>query len=350
MAIDVLTYNALQEVNQELKTELADLTAQVTAVSGGGGGGGANATAIDVVEHSSMLQANQWCRIPTEPAEGGNFTSGVMVCDATGYWRCNCNCTWTVPSGTTCARFQLWGPGGGSSESRCCTFSPIGSTGAYASVIMPVSAGESYTLCAGCAYCCYTERTQMTADGGTSYVQGPGLTNFCAEGGESNIFCESKVRCLRGPNEQGACKYMGSCICNTGTDYCSHQAETPGVGYPENRREASYQSTANCKTYFGTVSAGSTIYGLPGQFSWFAYDYGSDQSCRMHPGTYGFPECSCCMACMSNENGGCCWQACYCQAMCCIPGAGAWGYSTCGGDNTGCADIGKTGMVCVSYC
>ena len=52
---------------------------------------------------------------------------------------------------------------------------------------------------------------------------------------------------------------------------------------------------------------------------------------------------------MSNENGGCCWQACYCQAMCCIPGAGAWGYSTCGGDTNGCADIGKTGMVCVSY-
>ena len=49
MAIDVLTYNALQEVNQELKAELADLTAQVTAVSGGGGGGSENATAIDVV-------------------------------------------------------------------------------------------------------------------------------------------------------------------------------------------------------------------------------------------------------------------------------------------------------------
>ena len=214
---------------------------------------------------------------------------------------------------------------------------------------MPVTAGSQYTLCAGCAYCCYTERGQMTQDGNSSYVQGPGLTNFCAEGGESNLFCESKSRCLRGPNEQNACKYMGSCICNSGTDYCSQQTETPGVGYPEGRREASYQSTANCKTHYGTVSAGSTIYGLPGQWSYFSYDYGSDQGCRMHPGMYGFQECSCCGACMSNEASGCCWQACYCSAMCCIPGAGAWGYSTCGGDTSGCADIGKTGMVCVSY-
>ena len=155
MAIDVLTYNALQEINQELKAEITQLTDDIaTAQSGGGGGGSANADAIEVVEHSSMLQANQWCRIPTKHTENTvSFTNGFKVCDDTGYFRCGRSCSWTVPGGTTCVRFQLWGSGGGSTESRCCMWSPTGDTGAYLSVIMPVTAGSTYQMCGGCAYC-----------------------------------------------------------------------------------------------------------------------------------------------------------------------------------------------------
>ena len=40
MAADVLTYNALQEINQELKAESAALTAGISSASGSGGGGG----------------------------------------------------------------------------------------------------------------------------------------------------------------------------------------------------------------------------------------------------------------------------------------------------------------------
>ena len=39
MAIDVLTYNALQEVNQELKAEITQLTDDIATASSGGGGG-----------------------------------------------------------------------------------------------------------------------------------------------------------------------------------------------------------------------------------------------------------------------------------------------------------------------
>ena len=68
MAIDVLTYNALQEVNQELRRELADLSAQVTDATGGGGGGASGPPALStqceilrkVTEASYMLNANQW--------------------------------------------------------------------------------------------------------------------------------------------------------------------------------------------------------------------------------------------------------------------------------------------------
>ncbi len=128
-----------------------------TAQGGGGGGGGANADAIAVVDASSMLQANQWCRIPTGWGEDGlgSWTNGFKVCDTSGYYRCGSSCTWTVPGGTTCVRFQIWGSGGGTSESRCCMHTMPGDTGAYASVIMPVTSGSSYTMCGGCAYCCY---------------------------------------------------------------------------------------------------------------------------------------------------------------------------------------------------
>ena len=355
MAIDVLTYNALQEVNQELKTELADLTAQVAAVSGGGGGGGENATAIDVVEHSSMLQANQWCRIPTQPAEGGNFTSGVMVCDATGYWRCNCNCTWTVPSGTTCARFQLWGPGGGSSEARCCTFSPIGSTGAYASVIMPVSAGESYTLCAGCAYCCYSGSDGYNqSQGSPSYIQGPNISNLCAEGGWSS--CVYKQ--IQDRNDQLfsiKCNYcynnfLGGCICRSGAWVC-HEWSTPGDGYPEGMFDNSYMPwlSSQVKAY-GTITGGE-LWKIRGQHSYMAYDYAFPM--RYWAATvYGFPNC-----CQGEGSNGC-WVCDNCGGYCQsawqtssrrIPGVGGWGTSRCGGNTCVCGDSGRMGAVCVSF-
>ena len=355
MAADVLTYNALQEVNQELKDESAALTAAITAAESGGGGGAAGTTTQEIMKNAYSPNAGLWCMIPrgsasseADPAAGA-WSGGIKVCDTSNYRRCGCCCGWTVPAGTSCARFQVWGAGGGSASSCCCGGSPNGGSGAYASVIMPVTPGQSYTLCAGCAYCCYTERAQMTADGCPSYVQGQGLTNFCAEGGESNIFCERKTRCHYIPNQSNSCQYMGGCICNNGSDYCEENTQTPSPGYPQNRMDGNMPVAASCKTHYGTATGG-TVYGIPGTFSFWKHNHGSYNQCMKHGGTYGFPTCSCCNATMSNENTGCCYQACYCQAMCCIPGAGAWGYSTCGGDTNGCADIGKTGMVCVSYC
>ena len=357
MAADVLTYNALQEINQELKAESVGLSSAISTIenAGSGGGGAAETSTSKIMKNTVSPNAGLWCMIPTgsnsseSDPHNGSWSGGIKVCDTSQYHRCGCCCQWTVPGGVTCARFQIWGSGGGSGTSCCCGGSPNGGQGAYASVIMPVTAGQSYTLCAGCAYCCHTERNQMTADGCPSYVQGQGLTNFCAEGGESNIFCERKTRCHYTPNQMNVCQYMGGCICNTGTDYCSHNSQTPSPGYPQNRMDAQFPVAVSCKTHYGSATGG-TVYGIPGSFSFYKYNHGAYNQCVKHGGTYGFPTCSCCQATFSNENGGCCYQACYCQAMCCIPGAGAWGYSTCGGDTSGFADIGKTGMVCVSYC
>jgi len=348
MAADVLTYNALQEINQELKAESAALSVGITSALGGGGGGAANTDSILMVSGAGAPNAGMWCMIPKVAAEGGTWTGGFKVCETSNYKRCDASCTWTVPAGTTCARFQVWGAGGGSGSSCCCGGSPNGGSGAYASVIMPVTAGQTYTLCAGCAYCCYTERSQMTADGGESYVQGQGLTNFCAEGGESNIYCESRERRHKAQWEQnGFCAFRGMCICNTGTDYCSAEQETGGLGQPDSWYDMNDQATGNHKTFHGTGPSGSEVWGVPGQWSYGRYVCGAKEHCTWSPGIYGFPTSSCCCYCFSNENSGCCFQACYCAHQ--IPGAGAFGYSTCGGDTSGCADIGRMGMVCVSY-
>tara|TARA_B100001250_G_scaffold19675_1_gene16806 strand:- start:4959 stop:6002 length:1044 start_codon:yes stop_codon:yes gene_type:complete len=346
MAADVLTYNAIQEINQELKAEAASLQVGITSAAPATDSS-SSSDCIEIVKGAGAPNTGLWCMIPQTAAAGGTWTGGFKVCETSTYRRCNAQCTWTVPGGVTCARFQIWGAGGGSGTSCCCGGSPNAGSGAYASVIIPVTAGDSYNLCAGCAYCCYTERSQMTQDGQQSYVTGTGLTNFCAEGGESNIMCEVKTRqqCVQNLND-AYCMWMGSCICNTGTDYCSHNTETGGVAYPEGYRDAHYQSTASCKTYFGEATTGD-VWGVPGQFSYAHYDHGSNNFCVWSPGVYGFPTESCCCYDFHNDNGGCCYQACYCAHQ--IPGAGAFGYSTCGGDTNGCADIGRMGMVCVSY-
>ena len=66
-------------------------------------------------------QPKYWDCIP----QGSGWTSGIKVCDDTGYYRCGRNCSWTVPSGVTCARFQLWGAGSSSGSAYGYSDSPL---------------------------------------------------------------------------------------------------------------------------------------------------------------------------------------------------------------------------------
>ena len=354
MAIDVLTYNALQENNQELKQELADLTEQVDTISGGGGGGapaGANPNTLAIVEYSSMLQANQWCRIPENPTEG-SWTNGFKVCDATGYYRCGCNCTWTVPGGTTCVRFQMWGAGGGSTESRCCMFSPVGDTGAYQSIIMPVTSGNSYTMCAGCAHCCYAGSDGYNQQrGNPSYIQGPGLTNFCVEGGWSSCIykqiCDRNDQYFPSKGISCCCNWLNGCICRSGATVCSADWETPGLGYPDGYY-ATYMPWLACQVCaLGSATTGD-IWRIRGQSSMAQHDWSYPM--RWYSATvYGYPQYCCgrggCYIC--NSCGGHC-QSAWPAGIRPMPGTGGWGTSSCGGNCT-CGDSGRMGMICVCY-
>lgn len=66
-------------------------------------------------------------------------------------------CLWTVPAGTTWAKFEVWG-GGGAGAGSCCCQQPqqAGASGTYARKTIRVNPGESYTVCAGGTTCCTT--------------------------------------------------------------------------------------------------------------------------------------------------------------------------------------------------
>lgn len=96
-----------------------------------------------------------------------------------------CCCLWTVPSGVTRATFELWGAGGNGngacSTSRCQHFAGAGG-GFYNSKTISVTPGWTYTICAGGVHPCMSIEC-LACYGCSSYVNGCGLSNFCAVGG-----------------------------------------------------------------------------------------------------------------------------------------------------------------------
>jgi len=343
MAADVLLYNTLNQTNRTLANQVNTLDANIAAQNS------LCTTALNtiatnapsLVANAGPNQARMWCLIP----EGSDWTGDLKVCDTSGNFRCGACCEWTVPAGVTCARFQIWGAGAGSGSACCCGFSPFGGTGAYASVIIPVSEGDTYTLCSGCAFCCYACRAQSDADGCPSYVTGNGLTNFCSEGGEGNKYCEVLTRCSIGA-VCGYCVYLGGCICNTGSDVCWNGQQQGGLGFPACCYDNMYPMISSCKTFYGSATSG-TVFGIRGSFGSIAVNCNSS-ICVQHPPIYGFASTSCCLAQITtNYAGGICRSA--LQSYLLVPGAGGWAQMKCAGITNVAGDAGRMGMVCVSY-
>ena len=364
MAVDVLTYNALAEINQGLRAKIAELDASITALEGGGGGGGTTLSDPQrAVAASQGWHGQLWCAIPKTAASGASWTGGVTVCDTSGYYRCGASCTWTVPSGVTCARFQIWGAGGASGIGCCCGYGIAGGTGAYASVIIPVTAGQSYTLCAGCAYCCFPGFNAQVNPGCQSYVQGAGLTNFCAMGGEGCLF---KRGCSHGcqgwcimeadfRSQVGCClRWMGMCPINQPgyMDVCL-STHVDAYAWPRERNRMHFPMIRSSeRKYYGSATNGS-VYGYNGMYpQFFTGDSSGMRVCSTHPPVYGW--LGCCDYLGSSKDGctysigGCCHSA-Y-NGFGQVPSRGGSYVMKCGGyTSTPCGDAGKFGMVCVSY-
>lgn len=159
---------------------------------------------------------------------------------------------WTVPTGTTIAKFELWGAGGGGAGANCCQQGVSGGSGAYAWKEISVTPGDRYILCLGdySEYCC-TQRCQTAQDclakqtgykGPTAYVLGTGLSNFCAEGGNPGVtaFCPAYHMHGRTPEADGR-----KCCC-----YCWTTCELFTGGTPT-RTLDSDNDIMRCACYYG---------------------------------------------------------------------------------------------------
>lgn len=324
-----------------------------------------------------------WARIPrlsnsANTSDPGTGVTGLQVCSTNLYG--GACCLFTVPSGLSLIRFQIWGPGGRNGSGCCCGGSPHGTTGAYASIIIPAIAGCQYTLCAGCA--CGTpilwgaNSPNNTTDGSPSLVTGFGLCNFCARAGAGpNLWCRMAYD-YKGFQYSGCCLWTsgdcwasGGCICNSGSDFCSTSscASCGCIPFMCSNRTSYFGcyngplTAAACFAYAGVIA------GIPGLHGSHCYDtnlYG--HAC--HPPIYGFETVSQCIICHNNGNSfggilcnhadnnymrypGAGATASIMMAGCQMPCTTSATSLICAGASRACGgDIGRSGMVCVSYC
>lgn len=128
--------------------------------------------------------------VPNYAISDYSFPQGCQFIFQATCWTCRmsdwqeiCCQSWIVPPGVTCATFEIWGGGGNGAGSCCCMGGPPGGSGAYSKKTIPVSAGSCYPMWLGPATDC--SATNTGCRGCTTWITGPGLCNFCAEGGNS---------------------------------------------------------------------------------------------------------------------------------------------------------------------
>lgn len=271
-------------------------------------------------------------------------TGDFKVCDTSGLFRCGSTCSWTVPAGASIIRFQIWGPGSSSGMGCCCGGAPFGTTGAYASVIIPAVVGCTYSLTGGCAVCCYS----CWGSGGigqASSVTGYGLCNFCVEGGYQSLYYRMyEYSCtFVGYKINSGLYGAGACLCNSCTDYCAAGCSTCGmIGFTKHGPAGVGGNWYGC-----TIFPSSIVQGINGIHSAGCFDtnhYGS----WCHPPIYGFESTSQCVHSWTSVScGGCICKASTGKLQ--IPGAGGWASIKMGGTNTCAGDAGRMGMVCVQW-
>ena len=289
------------------------------------------------------------------PVLNTDLTCGFKVCDTSGYYRCGNNCTWCVPPGVCCAQFQLWGPGGGTSGMCCCGGSPHGPSGAWMVVQMPVSPGECYCLCSGCAYCCYASLTDPGICGSPTWIRS-GNNDFCVcvdSGISCMCYWSGDLELIGGRGGECGIPASDGCAapaCNGGYNFC----------YDGGNQGTSICHAYATRTTFHMVNQPSdgrdtVYYGINGLWPAICLGDGSSNclhgSCTLSTPVFGFENCVCGSRFTSSDSGeaygGCYYQASsgYLQ----IPSVGGYHTYYCGGESSRDGDSGGMGMICVSY-
>ena len=328
-----------------------------------------------------------WVSIPTfaggNTSVAGTGVSGFQVCSTSagtvgsGGGAC---CQFTVPSGISYVRFQMWGAGGNAGAGLCCGGSGFGSTGAYTSVILPAITGCSYTLCAGAVATTTSYNSgnyaNYSCQGNPSFVSGYGLNNVCAMGGRG--FAPICILCCDIGTVNAACRrwaspdcayVSGACVCNTNADFCFAGCTSCGVIPVSKTNTTRWYGTntlnINCCCNTATCAFGGfwwgQVVGINGMNGSAIFDI-NFCGCNCHPPIYGFESVSRCVliadANLGLARGGMCCNGCVYDYMR-YPGAGGTAVYLYGGCAGSCSpggslgvggDIGRGGMVCVSYC
>jgi len=383
MAVDVSVYNEIARNNDALTKCVSNaytpcynlgIANGVSAATTINSTGQALQSAVYVGVLACDLVAQPWCccywaAIPTLPS----VTGGTLVYDAT-YGRCNACCLWTVPGGAQFLRFQMWGAGALAHAAACdYGISIPGSSGAYASVIIPAVPGCQYTLCAGCAMCCYPDNSNgsTTGSGCASYVTGYGLSGVCADGGEVSPYCWMKREkavngvdnadfaglCVMLPNSNWACNSIGKTIA-TGYCMCSNGGFCGYNGGVSCCSVGTHPFVTSCRSFQGSVTNATQcchfVIGTPG--AWAAL-IAVGSTAIYNP---VFPPITCVLCGCSGQSyylrvdSACCSaQSVGYSQPCQLPGyaygKGGWGATSHASYGMGYGFPGAGGAVCVQY-
>ena len=138
---------------------------------------------------------------------------------------------WCIPNGVCDVIFEIWGAGGGGGSSCCCSRGMPSGSGAYAWKRVTGAA----TSLQGCSYDVHVGRpgcgrtgSQCGNQGGTSYITGYGLSNFCARGGHGGCSCCFLCCCTWNAQCMSSCPY-GCCATYCGADGGAYGV--PGAAY-----------------------------------------------------------------------------------------------------------------------
>lgn len=351
--MDVLTYSAFQaqyrlaDAKIAKDSELATKQGETASAKVAADNYNAVATCwLRCREHCLQTHPhcqNQWVGIPE--LQNVSAANAFKVCNVDlDTFNKGQACTFVVPAGASQVRFQLWGAGGGSGSPQCCGHSSHGATGAYASVIIPATAGCQYTICAGCAYNCFpTSASEGREPGCQSYVTGYGLENFCANGGGGRM--GNWTGGWYGKHNQHrhsaiGCDDGGGCYCSNGSWYCFDNSCSTGA-------EICYMPDA---WYFGHVTHpaadGNFVYGIRGMWPRESCVTTDHYYCAWSAPIYPWGDTTIINNQYTSSN---CCKGCTFRDQIPYPGAGGYHSHAMGGATSVCGDPGKFGMVCVQW-
>lgn len=337
---DVLLSNAL-ESQYKLEKDVAAFgpAAEIFPTDSAGIPGPARAGDWDS-DISAFTDA--WNMIPVMDSPIGSLC--VIDYDSS-YWRCDRSCNWTVPSGVTEAKFQLWGPGGGTGQNCCCGGAPYGPTGAYMTFTKTVSASQVYCIHTGCASCCCGSQTTPGVCGSPTCLEGPGLSGVCVDSGCS---CWQKWWSDLGwspgsnsnncyvPNLDGCSPT--SC---SGWNYCWDS------GNDDTTVPFAYSSSTGHGVIDDVVAGTKHI--INGMWPYISIGECNEKTCHISSPVYGFVDQMTGCNPSSNSNGGHCKGA--TQGFHQFPAqGGSWNYAQGGINATSYrGDYGRAGMVCIQW-